>query len=265
MAARQNSPPPPATRSSTASSPRRCRRSTRPSTSIPTAACRSPPKATRRPEPDEVEAEGPAEDGAEEPSARRSQTNLLDRLLYKGVLPRYAFPTDVVSFYVFDRDKSTPFRAEFQYEPSQGLPVALTQYAPGKVVWIDNKEWTSGALYAPVQKERFQAWRGQAPVLRVQGLPLRHARVLQRGQPRRTARLPGLRRRAEVRQGHELDPAAGLRPPGVEGPRHQPRRRPGAQLRDQGQADGPRPDRGVGVGAGHRSRWRRPTGARPCS
>ena len=100
-----------------------------------------------------------------------------------------------MSFYVFDRDNSTPFRAEFQYEPSQGLPVALTQYAPGKVVWIDNKEWTSGALYAPVQKERFQAWRGRLPVLRVPGLPLRHARVpyseASRGE---TPRLPGLRR-----------------------------------------------------------------------
>ncbi|MEV1203231.1 DEAD/DEAH box helicase, partial [Microbispora rosea] len=111
------------------------------------------------PESDEVEAEGPAEDGADEPSVRRSQTNLLDRLLYKGVLPRYAFPTDVVAFHVFDLDRSTPFRPEFRYAPSQGLPVALSQYAPGKVVWIDNKEWTSGAIYAPVQRERFQAWR----------------------------------------------------------------------------------------------------------
>ena len=125
-----------------------------PDGSLPeTSAGDSPPEA------EEVEAEGPAEDGAEEPSTRRSQTNLLDRLLYKGVLPRYAFPTDVVSFYVFDQDNSTRFRVEFQYEPSQGLPVALTQYAPGKVVWIDNKEWTSGAVYAPVQKERHQAWR----------------------------------------------------------------------------------------------------------
>lgn len=108
---------------------------------------------------EEVEAEGPAEDGAEEPSSPRSQTNLLDRLLYKGVLPRYAFPTDVVAFHVFDLDKSKPYRAEFRYAPSQGLDVALSQYAPGKVVWIDNKEWTSGAIYAPVQKERFNAWR----------------------------------------------------------------------------------------------------------
>lgn len=101
---------------------------------------------------------GPAEDG-ETPDARRGTTNLLDRLLYKGVLPRYAFPTDVVSFHVFDIDRSTRFRAEFKYEPSQGLPVALSQYAPGKDVWVDNKEWRSGAIYAPVQRERFDAWR----------------------------------------------------------------------------------------------------------
>ena len=113
------------------------------------------------PEAEAVEADGAAEDGAEAPDARRSQTNLLDRLLYKGVLPRYAFPTDVVAFHVFDRDRSDRFRAEFRYEPSQGLPVALTQYAPGKVIWIDNKEWTSGAIYARVQEERFQAWRSK--------------------------------------------------------------------------------------------------------
>ncbi|MFJ8602207.1 DEAD/DEAH box helicase [Streptomyces shenzhenensis] len=107
----------------------------------------------------EAEAELPADDGAEEPSARRSQKNLLDRLLYKGVLPRYAFPTDVVAFHVFDVNRSTRFNTEFQYAASQGLTVALSQYAPGKVVWIDNKEWTSGAIYSQVQKERFQAWQ----------------------------------------------------------------------------------------------------------
>ncbi|WP_031179032.1 DEAD/DEAH box helicase [Streptomyces seoulensis] len=95
----------------------------------------------------------------EEPDARRGQKNLLDRLLYKGVLPRYAFPTDVVAFYVFDIHRSTPFRPEFHYAPSQGLAVALSQYAPGKAVWIDSKEWSSGAIYAPVQDTRYQAWR----------------------------------------------------------------------------------------------------------
>lgn len=111
------------------------------------------------PQDEKVEEGDSGEDGAELPSELRSRTNLLDRLLYKGVLPRYAFPTDVVAFHVFDRDKSKPFHTEFRYAPSQGLPIALSQYAPGKIVWIDNKEWTSGAIYAPMHKERFQAWR----------------------------------------------------------------------------------------------------------
>jgi len=107
----------------------------------------------------EAEVEGPAEDGAELPGEERSQTNLLDRLLYEGVLPRYAFPTDVVSFHVFDVNKTERFNTAYQYTPSQGLNVALSQYAPGKVVWIDNKEWTSGAIYSPMQADRFKAWQ----------------------------------------------------------------------------------------------------------
>jgi ATP-dependent helicase YprA (DUF1998 family) len=100
----------------------------------------------------------PAEDG-ETPSSHRSATNLLDRLLYKGVLPRYAFPTDVATFHIFDDERSTRFRPEFRFEPSQGLPVALSQYAPGKTVWVGGKEWVSGAIYSPMREELFEAWQ----------------------------------------------------------------------------------------------------------
>lgn len=124
-----------------------------------TSTLPTPEEGDLTPAMEEAEAEGPAEDGAEKPSPMRSQTNLLDRLLYKGVLPRYAFPTDVATFHVFDLDRSEPFRAAYRYAPSQGLPVALSQYAPGKVVWIDNKEWRSGAIYSPVKAERYKAWK----------------------------------------------------------------------------------------------------------
>ena len=86
-------------------------------------------------------------------------TNLLDRLLHHGVLPRYAFPTDVVSFHVFDRERSSPFRAIYRFAPQQGLPVALTQYAPNKLVWISGKCYTSQALYSGFRDERTDAWR----------------------------------------------------------------------------------------------------------
>ena len=108
---------------------------------------------------DELQLEVQAEVGEESRMIGSGVENLLDRLLYKGVLPRYAFPTDVVSFHIFDRNRSTRFRAAFEYAPSQGLPVALSQYAPGKEVWIDGKLWTSGALYSPIHEDRFEAWR----------------------------------------------------------------------------------------------------------
>ncbi len=110
---------------------------------------------------DDAEAEPPeaqAEPGEEKARPDKVAENLLDRLLYKGVLPRYAFPTDVVAFHVFDNDRSTVYRPIFQYAPSQGLPVALTQYAPGKEVWVDGKLWTSGALYSPMRSDLFTAW-----------------------------------------------------------------------------------------------------------
>ena len=88
-------------------------------------------------------------------------TTLLDRLLYCGKLPRYAFPTDVATFHVFDRDRSTPFRPVMRYAPQQGLAVALTQYAPGKQVWIAGKCYTSGAIYSVLADERYNAWNAR--------------------------------------------------------------------------------------------------------
>jgi hypothetical protein len=102
--------------------------------------------------------EAPKEEGEERPGRDPASENLLDRLLYKGVLPRYAFPTDVAAFHVFDPDRSTYYRPAFRFTPSQGLPVALSQYAPGKEVWIGSKLWTSGAIYSPMRNDRYQAW-----------------------------------------------------------------------------------------------------------
>lgn len=99
------------------------------------------------------------QDEVDEDAGRTAVTgSLLDRLLYKGVLPRYAFPTDVATFHVFDANESTLFRPVFQYSPSQGLPVALSQYAPGKTVWVDGREWRSGAIYSPMLSDRSDAW-----------------------------------------------------------------------------------------------------------
>lgn len=105
--------------------------------------------------------EVPEEEGEEAPPEKALTGKLLDRLLYRGVLPRYAFPTDVATFNVFDIDRSTSFRPVMKFAPSQSLPVALSQYAPGKTVWISGKCYTSGAIYAPMPDDRFDAWQNR--------------------------------------------------------------------------------------------------------
>lgn len=53
------------------------------------------------------------------------------------------------------------YRPIFQFTPSQGLTIALSQYAPGKEVWIGNKLWTSEAIYSPMRDDRYRAWLGR--------------------------------------------------------------------------------------------------------
>jgi len=115
---------------------------------------------------DEEEAEDAPEEDEERPKLKEASSSLLDRLLYRGVLPRYAFPTDVATFHVFDTGRSTRFRPVMAYAPSQGLPVALSQYAPGKQIWIDNKCYTSAAIYSPMATERYDAWHSKRRIYR---------------------------------------------------------------------------------------------------
>ena len=45
-----------------------------------------------------------------------------------------------------------------RFAPQQGLPIALTQYAPSKQVWISGKCYVSGAIFSVYPKERIAAW-----------------------------------------------------------------------------------------------------------
>ena len=111
---------------------------------------------------DAVEGEYQPEQGEESPQQHAANTDkLLDRLLYCGKLPRYAFPTDVATFHVFDIDRSTRFRPIMRFAPQQGLSVALSQYAPGKQVWISGKCYTSSAIYSVDPSDRFAAWESK--------------------------------------------------------------------------------------------------------
>jgi hypothetical protein len=105
-----------------------------------------------------AEADEQEVDGEDTDFVDPAADKLLDRLLYWGILPRYAFPTDVAPFYVFNRALSTPFRPKMEFAPTQGLNVALSQYAPNKQIWIKGKQYTSKAIYSPYRNERRNAW-----------------------------------------------------------------------------------------------------------
>ena len=86
---------------------------------------------------------------------------LLRRLLDFGKLPRYAFPTDVIEFQVFNRERSSPFRHIRKFAPSRNLPIALSEYAPDKQVWIAGNCYTSGAIYSVKKSDRISAWKSR--------------------------------------------------------------------------------------------------------
>jgi ATP-dependent helicase YprA (DUF1998 family) len=112
-------------------------------------------------EDEEESPEESEEEGEEKPTKKLDKDQLLDRLLYRGILPRYAFPTDVATFHVFDAARSLRFRPMLRFAPSQGLPIALSQYAPGKQIWISGKCYSSGAIYSVMSNERFDAWENK--------------------------------------------------------------------------------------------------------
>jgi hypothetical protein len=73
-----------------------------------------------------------------------SQLQLLDVLIEKGILPRYAFPVDVVALWL---NKPTQWnRGE---EIQRDLTIALSEYAPGADVIVDGKIHKSVGLYTP--------------------------------------------------------------------------------------------------------------------
>jgi len=102
--------------------------------------------------------QAPEEDRAETPDAGRRTEHLLDLLFDTATLPSYAFPTDVVSLTVFDKNRSTAYRSVIKYAPQRGLDQALSSYAPGREVFIDGYRHYSFAIWSPIPSDRRRAW-----------------------------------------------------------------------------------------------------------
>jgi hypothetical protein len=84
---------------------------------------------------------------------RRLEEPLLETLIGHAALPRYAFPTDVVTFWVSRprRPGDPTGRRVFDYEPQRDLQLALTEYAPGRSLTIDKWRFESAAIFSPYE------------------------------------------------------------------------------------------------------------------
>ncbi|MDV0443612.1 DEAD/DEAH box helicase [Methanorbis rubei] len=69
------------------------------------------------------------------------KTTLLDHLSSEGILPTYSFPQNVVGFYV---ENST---GKVEQRPERSLDIAISEYAPGKILVINKKTYKVGGIY----------------------------------------------------------------------------------------------------------------------
>jgi len=69
---------------------------------------------------------------------------LLDALFDEGLLPSYAFPTDLATFYVFEREGD---RVTIKERPQQSKLQALSEYAPGRLLVVNKETYRVGGIY----------------------------------------------------------------------------------------------------------------------
>ncbi len=78
---------------------------------------------------------------------------LLEFLFAKGMLPSYAFPTDLTSFLVerlVRSQRSQNMKMEIVERPQQAIGKALSEYAPGRLIVINKETYRSGGVVANV-------------------------------------------------------------------------------------------------------------------
>jgi hypothetical protein len=71
---------------------------------------------------------------------------LLDLLFDQGLLPSYAFPTDLATFVIFGWDNELR-RKRVKERPQQGKDKALSEYAPGRLLVVDKQTYRVGGVY----------------------------------------------------------------------------------------------------------------------
>ena len=100
----------------------------------------------------------PADEGSEE-SDTMEQEELLEFLFSHGLLPSYAFPTDLTSFLVeqLERKRNNEWKVTVVERPQQSIEKALSEYAPGRLIVINKETYRSGGVVAnalPIEHNR---------------------------------------------------------------------------------------------------------------
>jgi hypothetical protein len=71
-----------------------------------------------------------------------NEKKLLDVLLEEGIFPTYSFPRNVVGFSIEDSKGS-----KVEQEPDRSLDMAISEYAPGRLIVVNKKTYKSGGVY----------------------------------------------------------------------------------------------------------------------
>jgi ATP-dependent helicase YprA (DUF1998 family) len=75
-------------------------------------------------------------------------TGFLDLLFDRGLLPSYAFPTDLCSFVIQDWDKSnSQWKVSVAERPQLGKTQALSEYAPGRLLVVNKQTYRVGGIF----------------------------------------------------------------------------------------------------------------------
>ena len=80
-------------------------------------------------------------------------TSMLDLLSTEGILPTYSFPQNIVGFYIEDQT------GKVIQKPERSLDIAISEYAPGKILVVDKKTYKVGGIYSDFAKKE----NGESP------------------------------------------------------------------------------------------------------
>lgn len=79
---------------------------------------------------------------------------LIEALIRANLRPAFGFPLDVCTFSVAGKLRPGDDPLTRHYEPQQDLQVALTEYAPGRSLVIDKRDFRSYGLHVPFPEDR---------------------------------------------------------------------------------------------------------------